>query len=96
MDEKAICTKTGKVVVEVDPNYFRPTEVDLLIGDASKANHKLNWKASTSVETLCKEMVLADLKRVRDDKASKHNSRSVEALVHGENGFLKWVEQNHL
>jgi len=48
--------------VKVDPNYFRPTEVELLIGNAAKAEEHLNWKAQTSVEELCKKMVFADLK----------------------------------
>ena len=97
VEEAAVCTKTGKVVVKVDPNYFRPTEVELLIGNAAKAEEHLNWKAHTSVEELCKEMVFADLKRVRDEKYSMNNhKKSVEALVHGENGFLNWYEQNYL
>lgn len=51
----------GKVVVKVDPQYFRPTEVDLLVGDASHANNRLDWKPKTSLETLVTEMVHADL-----------------------------------
>lgn len=52
--------------VEIDPRYLRPSEVDLLLGDASKAQYKLGWKAETSVEQLVAEMVEADLKRHRD------------------------------
>ncbi|KAA0257623.1 GDP-mannose 4,6-dehydratase [Deferribacter autotrophicus] len=51
----------GKVVVEVDPRYFRPAEVDILIGDATKAREKLGWKPKHSVEDLVKEMVTSDL-----------------------------------
>ena len=51
----------GKVVVRVDPRYFRPTEVDLLIGDATKANEKLNWKPKYDLDSLVKEMVLSDV-----------------------------------
>ncbi|MHB2153634.1 GDP-mannose 4,6-dehydratase [Calditrichota bacterium GD2] len=51
----------GKIVIEVSPNYYRPTEVDLLIGDASKAKEKLGWKAKTKFEELVKIMVQADL-----------------------------------
>jgi GDPmannose 4,6-dehydratase len=51
----------GKVVVRVDPRYFRPTEVDLLIGDATKANEKLNWKPKYDLDTLVEEMVLSDV-----------------------------------
>lgn len=52
----------GKKVVAVDPKYFRPTEVELLIGDPTKANEKLGWKPKYDVQSLCKEMVEADLK----------------------------------
>ncbi|HLP19243.1 MAG TPA: GDP-mannose 4,6-dehydratase [Chitinophagales bacterium] len=51
----------GKVVVEVDEAYFRPAEVDLLIGDATKANEKLGWKPETNLDSLIKEMVSSDL-----------------------------------
>jgi GDPmannose 4,6-dehydratase len=51
----------GQVVVKVDPRYFRPTEVDLLIGDASKAFNKLGWKPTYTLAELVKEMVLADI-----------------------------------
>jgi GDPmannose 4,6-dehydratase len=61
VDEKGICAKTGEVRVEVDPRYFRPTEVDLLIGDASKAHRKLGWKHETKWTELCAEMVREDL-----------------------------------
>ena len=51
----------GKVVVRVDSRYFRPTEVDLLIGDAKKANEKLNWKPKYNLDSLVEEMVLSDV-----------------------------------
>jgi GDPmannose 4,6-dehydratase len=50
----------GLVVVEVDPKYYRPTEVDLLIGDATKANKLLNWNPKYSLDALIKEMVQND------------------------------------
>ncbi|TJZ60584.1 GDP-mannose 4,6-dehydratase [Sphingobacterium olei] len=53
--------KFGQTVVEVDPSYFRPTEVDLLIGDPSKAQNQLGWKPKYTLETLISEMVLSDL-----------------------------------
>ena len=64
-DEIGTDTKTGRVVVRVDPRYFRPTEVDLLCGDASKARRELGWTPTVSVEDLVAEMVAADLARVR-------------------------------
>jgi GDPmannose 4,6-dehydratase len=59
--EKGVCASTGRTYVQVDPRYFRPTEVDLLIGDPSKAHAKLGWKHQTSWKALCEEMVAADL-----------------------------------
>lgn len=59
--EKGYCLRSGKCLVEVDPRYFRPTEVDLLIGDPSKAERKLGWKHETSARELAREMVMADL-----------------------------------
>lgn len=61
VDETGIDRKTGKPLVLVDPRYFRPTEVDLLIGDPSKAREKLGWTHKRSVRELAREMVLADL-----------------------------------
>ena len=59
--EKGIDKSTGKVLVEVDPNYYRPTEVDLLIGDATKAKEQLNWQPKVTVPSLVKEMVASDV-----------------------------------
>lgn len=63
IEEKGIDTKTNQVVVAVDPQFFRPTEVDLLIGDYTKAKNILGWEPKTSFEQLVKMMVEADLKR---------------------------------
>ena len=68
VDEKGICAKTGKVIVEVDPRYFRPTEVDLLIGDPTKAKERLGWVHETKWEALCAEMVAADLEVVAKEQ----------------------------
>ena len=64
VDEVARDKKTGKVVVKVNPEFFRPAEVDLLIGDASKAKEQLNWQPKTNLKELCDMMVKADLKRI--------------------------------
>ncbi len=62
VEEKGINKKTGKVLIEIDPQYFRPTEVDLLLGDPSKARKKLGWNPTqTSFEDLIKIMVRYDL-----------------------------------
>jgi GDPmannose 4,6-dehydratase len=62
--ETGIDHASGRVLVEIDPRYFRPTEVDLLIGDPSKAKAKLGWQHSVSFEQLVAEMVTADLENV--------------------------------
>lgn len=64
-DEKGFDRATGKCLVEVDPRYFRPTEVELLLGDPSKAKQKLGWSHETSVRDLAREMVQADLAVMR-------------------------------
>ncbi|MDP2388180.1 MAG: GDP-mannose 4,6-dehydratase [Bacteroidota bacterium] len=68
VEEKGIDKKTGKVLVEIDEKYFRPAEVDLLVGDATKAKEKLGWVAKYSVEELLKEMVASDLAIFKRDK----------------------------
>jgi GDPmannose 4,6-dehydratase len=65
--EQGVDTKTGRTVVKVDPRYFRPTEVDALLGDATKARTKLGWKPEVSFDTLVKEMVEQDLQITRRD-----------------------------
>ena len=64
VDEQGIDTKSGEVLVVVDPRYYRPTEVDFLLGDPTKAREKLGWRHTTSFSELAKEMVAADLKAV--------------------------------
>ena len=68
INEKATCTDTGRVLVEIDPRYFRPTEVELLLGDPTKAREKLGWTHDTKWEQLCTEMVEADLISVAQDQ----------------------------
>jgi len=63
VDEQGIDVRTGKPVVRVNPRYYRPAEVDLLIGDASKAKAALGWEPKTTLEELCRMMVEADLRR---------------------------------
>ena len=62
VEERGRDVSNGRVLVEVDPRYFRPTEVDLLIGDPTKANTKLGWRHETSLDELVAEMVREDLK----------------------------------
>ncbi len=65
--EKGINKKDNKTLIEIDERYFRPTEVDFLKGDASKANKILNWKPEVSFEELVSEMVKADLERIKKE-----------------------------
>lgn len=63
VEEEGICTKTGKLRVKVNPNFFRPAEVDYLIGDASLAKARIGWEAKTDLAQLCAIMVEADIRR---------------------------------
>ena len=68
LDEKGIDETTGNVIVTIDPRYFRPTEVDTLLGDVSKARKKLGWKPRISFGQLVSEMVTMDLKEAQRDQ----------------------------
>ena len=68
VDEQGEDTNTGRVVVRVDPRYFRPTEVDALLGDATKARTQLGWQPTTSFAALVSEMVDEDLTLARRDR----------------------------
>ena len=70
VDETGVDAKSGKTVVRIDPTYFRPTEVDLLVGDASKAREKLGWKPKTTFSQLVKEMMAGDLAIARREAAN--------------------------
>jgi GDPmannose 4,6-dehydratase len=63
LDEVAIDSQTGKIMVRVNPQFYRPAEVDLLIGNPERAKTKLNWEPKTTLEQLCAMMVEADLRR---------------------------------
>lgn len=71
-DEKGIDERSGQVLVEIDARYFRPTEVDILVGDPSKAREKLGWHHKISFDDLVKEMVEADLTIVRREKERRN------------------------
>ena len=69
--------RVGKEVVAVDPRYYRPTEVELLIGDPSKANKQLGWKPKYNLEMLVKEMVEADIELFRKEKLLKESGFAI-------------------
>lgn len=64
--------KKGQIIVEVDPKYFRPTEVDMLIGDASKEKQQLGWKPAHTLDERVKEMINADLDITRKEHLLKN------------------------
>jgi GDPmannose 4,6-dehydratase len=74
VDETGVDGKSGKTILRIDPVYFRPTEVDLLVGDASKAREKLGWQPKTSFAQLVKEMVATDLEEARREVANGKSS----------------------
>jgi GDPmannose 4,6-dehydratase len=68
VDETGRDAKSGNILVSIDPTYFRPTEVDLLIGDASKAREKLGWQPTCNLQQMIEEMIKADLEETRKDQ----------------------------
>jgi len=74
VDEKGVDATTGEVLVEIDPRYFRPTEVDFLLGDPTKARTKLGWTHKIGFKQLVEEMVASDLKLV--ERESHRNDRN--------------------
>ena len=68
---------TGKTLIEIDPRYFRPAEVDLLLGDSSKARAELGWKPKYDLAMLVKEMVEEDLKLAKKEKTLRENGYEV-------------------
>jgi GDPmannose 4,6-dehydratase len=66
--EKGIEKSSGRVLVEVDPRYFRPTEVELLLGDPAKARQKLGWQPETNLQKLVSDMMNSDLESTRRDE----------------------------
>jgi GDPmannose 4,6-dehydratase len=67
LQEQGVDRKTGRAVVKIDPRYFRPTEVETLLGDSTKARTKLGWKPEIGFDVLVREMVAADLEIARRD-----------------------------
>jgi GDPmannose 4,6-dehydratase len=74
VEETGTDSKSGRPVVRIDPAYFRPTEVDLLIGDAAKAREKLGWTPKRSFAELVREMVAGDLEIARQEAANGKNA----------------------
>ena len=88
LNEIGIRADKGKVVVKIDPRYFRPCEVDTLLGDPSKATKELGWEATTNLEELVKEMIDNDISQAKKDllvlnKGFKINSPKENPPSHG-------------
>ncbi len=81
--ESGSFVKEGDAVIQVDPGYFRPTEVESLLGDPSRAKEKLGWEPSTSIEELIKEMVTHDLDQARRHAVLKRNGFDVKVTREG-------------
>jgi GDPmannose 4,6-dehydratase len=78
INEKGIDSKTGNTLVEIDPKYFRPAEVELLIGDSSKAISRLGWKPKVCLSELIKMMVSHDIKRAEKEVHLKNGGYEVK------------------
>jgi GDPmannose 4,6-dehydratase len=78
INEKGIDTASNKILVEIDPRYFRPAEVDLLIGDSSKAKAKLGWEPKVKLPELVKMMVESDIKLARREVHLKEGGYKTE------------------
>jgi GDPmannose 4,6-dehydratase len=79
--DMAPALKPGQIIVRVDPRYFRPTEVETLLGDPIKAKEKLGWSPEITAHQMCAEMVAADLAKAKQDALLKANGYSVNVSV---------------
>jgi GDPmannose 4,6-dehydratase len=77
--DKAPALKVGDTVVRIDPRYYRPTEVDTLLGDPTKAREKLGWTPQITLDQMIEEMVAADLEQARSHKLLKMHGFKVAA-----------------
>ena len=69
VNERAIDKERRKTIVSINPKFYRPAEVDILIGDATRAKQKMDWEPKTSLQTLCQLMVEADLRRNKENNS---------------------------
>lgn len=79
--DKAPALRPGQTIVRVDPRYFRPTEVETLLGDPSKAKAKLGWTPEITVQEMCKEMVANDLQEAQRHALLKKHGYNVNVSV---------------
>lgn len=81
--EDAVAVRPGDVIVRIDPRYFRPAEVDTLLGDPTKAKEKLGWVPEITVQEMCEEMVVADLKVAKRHALLKAHGLDIPVSVEG-------------
>ena len=81
--DKAPALKVGDVVMRIDPRYFRPAEVETLLGDPAKAKQKLGWEPEITAQEMCAEMVVEDLKAAKRLKLLKAHGLDVPVSVEG-------------
>ena len=81
--DKAPALEVGDVIVQIDPRYFRPTEVETLLGDPSKAKQKLGWTPEITVQEMCQEMVAEDLKEARRHALLKTHGYHIPVTIEG-------------
>ncbi|MFL9924602.1 GDP-mannose 4,6-dehydratase [Herbaspirillum lusitanum] len=79
--DKVPALKVGDIVVRIDPRYFRPTEVETLLGDPAKAKEKLGWVPEITVQEMCAEMVTHDLEQAKQHALLKHHGYSINVSV---------------
>jgi len=79
--DKALALEVGQIIVRIDPRYFRPTEVETLLGDPSKAKNKLSWIPEISVQQMCQEMVARDLQEAKRHAMLKYNGFQINLSV---------------
>ena len=81
--DKAPALSVGDVILRIDPRYFRPAEVETLLGDPSKAKERLGWVPEISTEEMCAEMVAEDLKTARRHALLKEHGMDIPVSVEG-------------
>ena len=79
--DKAPALKQGQIILKVDPRYFRPTEVETLLGDPSKAKQKLGWVPEITAKEMCKEMVSYDLRESKREALLKEHGYKVRGSL---------------
>jgi GDPmannose 4,6-dehydratase len=79
--DKAPALKRGQIIVKVDPRYFRPTEVETLLGDPGKAKQKLGWVPEISAQEMCREMISRDLKEAKRQVLLKQHGYKVQVSL---------------